>query len=65
MCKPRVKPASLIIGHDFCPGNVITPWPYGVIEAYSKFCAEGPWQYHSLTVEPHAVNPCPAYSPFE
>jgi hypothetical protein len=53
ICKSKVKPAGLIAGHDFCPGNVITPWPYGVIEACNKFCVEEGWQYRFLTVEPH------------
>lgn len=53
ICKSKVKPTGYIAGHDFCSGNAITPWPYGVIEACNKFCVEEGWQYRFLTMEPH------------
>jgi len=49
----KVKSGGFISGHDFCPGNVITPWPYGVIEACNKFCVEFEWEYRLITIEPH------------
>jgi predicted O-methyltransferase YrrM len=52
----KVKHAGFIAGHDYCPGNVITPWPYGVIEACNEFCVKEGWQYRFLTVEPHGHN---------
>jgi hypothetical protein len=52
----KVKLGGLIAGHDYCPGNVITPWPYGVIEACSEFCVQEGWQYRFLTAEPHGHN---------
>jgi hypothetical protein len=53
MCASKVKSTGLIAGHDFCSGNAITPWPYGVIEACNKFCVEEGWQYRFMTMEPH------------
>jgi hypothetical protein len=49
---PKIKPKGFIAGHDFCPGNVITPWPYGVVEACNKFCVEDRWQFRFLALEP-------------
>jgi hypothetical protein len=52
----KVKHTGFIAGHDYCPGNVVTPWPYGVIEACNEFCVKEGWQYRFLTVEPHGHN---------
>ncbi|MCY0096401.1 class I SAM-dependent methyltransferase [Hoeflea ulvae] len=49
----KVKADGFIAGHDFCVGNVITPWPYGVVEACTKFCVEYGWKFAYLTVEPN------------
>lgn len=49
----KVKDGGLILGHDYCTGNVITPVPYGVIEAVNKFCVDRDWGYLYLTVESH------------
>lgn len=49
----KVKSNGLIAGHDFCTGNVITPWPYGVVEACTKFCVDYGWKFAYLTVEPN------------
>lgn len=43
LCNKKVKPDGLIVGHGFCTGNVVTPVPYGVIEAVNKFCVEYNW----------------------
>lgn len=53
VCNKKVKSSGRILGHDFTSGNVITPWPYGVIEACHEFCIEFNWQYEYLTLEPH------------
>jgi predicted O-methyltransferase YrrM len=47
----KVKDHGFIAGHDFCAGNVIAPWPYGVIEACHMFCVEAGWQYRYLTLD--------------
>jgi predicted O-methyltransferase YrrM len=52
-CEQKLVTGGLIAGHDFCTGNVITPVPYGVIEAVNKFCVDRNWEYLYLTLEPH------------
>jgi hypothetical protein len=47
----KVKPDGFIAGHDFCVGNIIRPWSYGVIEACNQFCVEARWQYRFLTLD--------------
>lgn len=49
----KVKSDGRICGHDFTSGNVITPVPYGVIEACNEFCVKQGWRYEYLTLEPH------------
>lgn len=49
----KVKPEGRISGHDFTSGNVVTPVPYGVIEACNEFCMKQNWRYEYLTLEPH------------
>jgi len=49
----KVKRDGFIAGHDYCSGNVIRPWPYGVIEACHQFCIEEGWRYAFLTLEFH------------
>lgn len=53
---PRVKAGGLIAGHDYCTGNVISPWPYGVIEACNQFCVESGWKYRYMTLESSGHN---------
>ncbi|MDW9633602.1 class I SAM-dependent methyltransferase [Sinorhizobium meliloti] len=53
ICDRKVKQDGRIAGHDFCTGNVVSPFPYGVIEAVTKFCRDFGWQYEYITVEPH------------
>lgn len=52
-CSNKVKPDGRILGHDFTTGNVITPVPYGVIEACHEFCKNYGWRYEYLTLESH------------
>jgi len=52
ICQHKVKPGGRIAGHDFCTGNVITPVPYGVIEACNEFCFRENWRYEYLTLDP-------------
>ncbi|MDT2019450.1 class I SAM-dependent methyltransferase [Methylocella sp. CPCC 101449] len=56
IAEQKVRLDGYICGHDFCVGNVITPWPYGVIEACNKFCVEYGWRYSYLTVESNGHN---------
>jgi hypothetical protein len=53
LCKDKVKANGRICGHDFTSGNVITPVPYGVIEACNEFCVIQNWRYEYLTLESH------------
>ncbi|ARP97343.1 methyltransferase [Bordetella genomosp. 13] len=53
ICNRKVKPGGRIAGHDFCTGNVISPVPYGVVEAVTQFCVEDGWQYEYVTLEYH------------
>ena len=48
-----VRPSGRIAGHDHCTGNVVKPFPYGVIQAVAQFCVEDGWGYEYLTSEPH------------
>lgn len=52
ICKSKVKSGGRIAGHDFCTGNVITPVPYGVVEACNEFCVREGWRYEFLTLDP-------------
>jgi hypothetical protein len=52
LCKRKVKSGGRIAGHDFCTGNVITPVPYGVVEACNEFCVREGWRYEFLTLDP-------------
>jgi len=52
-CAAKVKNTGNILGHDFTSGNVVTPVPYGVIEACHEFCKQFGWRYEFLTLEPH------------
>lgn len=49
----KLKSNGRLMGHDFCPGNVITPVPYGVVQACNKFCLEYGWHYEYITLESH------------
>lgn len=53
ICDAKVKQDGYIAGHDFCTGNVVTPVPYGVIEAVCRFCVDRGWQFAYLTLESH------------
>jgi predicted O-methyltransferase YrrM len=53
---PKIRAGGFIAGHDFCTGNVVSPWPYGVIEACHQFCVEDGWQYRFLAMEPRGYN---------
>ena len=49
----KVKPDGIISGHDFCVGNVVAPYVYGVIQACCRFVQEAGWTFKYLTLEPH------------
>ncbi|MCB2093994.1 MAG: class I SAM-dependent methyltransferase [Rhodobacteraceae bacterium] len=48
-----LKSGGLILGHDFCNGNIVTPVVYGVIQAVNEFCVASNWRYHYMTLESH------------
>ena len=47
----KVRPDDLILSHDFCVGNVVHPYVYGVIQACCRFCRESGWEFWCLTLE--------------
>lgn len=49
----KVKPGGIIAGHDYTPGNIVGPVPYGVIQAVQEFCVRNDWRYICLTCESH------------
>jgi len=51
ICDAKVKRDGRIAGHDFCTGNVVTPVPYGVVEAVTRFCVEYAWEFEYLTLD--------------
>jgi len=51
LCHTKVKQDGRIAGHNFSAGNVVTPMPYGVIEACLKYCVDFGWRFEFLTVE--------------
>lgn len=53
LAAPKTKFDGRLMGHDFCVGNIITPWLYGVIQACNKFCLDQHWQYEYITLESH------------
>lgn len=53
LAQQKCRAGGRICGHDFTSGNVITPVPYGVIEACHEFCVNYDWEYEYLTLEHH------------
>ena len=53
LCAAAMKPGGLIVGHDFCTGNIVTPVLYGTIPAVNEFCVARDWHYVYLTLEYH------------
>ena len=47
----KVKPGGLILGHDYCIGNPVAPYVYGVIPAVNEFCVTAAWELTALSVE--------------
>jgi len=52
-CARILGPQGRIAGHDFCTGNIVGAFPYGVVEAVTQFCSQNDWQFEYLTVESH------------
>ncbi|GAP38211.1 class I SAM-dependent methyltransferase [Piscinibacter sakaiensis] len=48
----KVKPEGLIAGHDYCMGNWVSSYRYGVIEAVHEFCVDENWELVYLTLDP-------------
>jgi hypothetical protein len=53
---PRIRAGGFIAGHDYCTGNVVAPWPYGVVEACHAFCVEAGWRFRFLALEARGRN---------
>jgi hypothetical protein len=51
--KSKVKKGGVIAGHDYCQGNMISGWSYGVIQAVHEFCVKNDWKIKFLTTESH------------
>lgn len=47
----KVKKGGLISGHDYCQGNMISGWSYGVVQAVQEFCVNNNWKIKFLTCE--------------
>ena len=52
ICRQKVRAGGHIAGHDFCPGNVIAPVAYGVVEACLEFCEVNRWKFEYLALAP-------------
>lgn len=53
ICRNKVKPGGIIAGHDYTPGNLVTPVCYGVVPAVQEFCLQSQWRFLYLTCESH------------
>jgi predicted O-methyltransferase YrrM len=53
LSKLKVKKGGIIAGHDFCVGNVVAPYVYGVIQAACEFARSEGWAFTYITLEPH------------
>lgn len=47
----KVKPGGLIAGHDYCVGNWVSSYKYGVIEAVHEFCVAEDWELVYVTLD--------------
>ena len=52
----KIRPGGLLAGHDYCTGNVVTPVPYGVVEACHLFCVEAGWRFRYIALEERGRN---------
>jgi hypothetical protein len=53
IARHKVKKGGVIAGHDYCQGNMISGWSYGVIQAVHEFCVNENWRIKFLTSESH------------
>lgn len=53
LASKKVKAEGIIAGHDFCTGNVVAPYVYGVMQACHEFCVNHGYAYVYLTLESH------------
>ena len=53
LSKQKIKSGGTIAGHDFCVGNVVAPYVYGVIQAACEFARSEGWTFTYVTLEPH------------
>ncbi len=49
----KVKSGGFITGHDYCKGNIIKSFSYGVVQAVNQFCKKYNWEFIYLTHESH------------
>lgn len=47
----KIKPGGYICGHDYCQGNWVRGYKYGVVEAVHEFCVEQFWELIFVTVD--------------
>jgi hypothetical protein len=52
LCEPLIKPDGRIAGHDYCQGNAVMGYPYGVIQAVHEFCLAKNWVFDALSLAP-------------
>ena len=52
----KLKPGGYICGHDYCIGNWIAGFRYGVIEAVHQFCVARDFELIWLTRENHGAD---------
>lgn len=50
----RLKPAGVLMGHDYTRNVEALKWKWGVIEAVAQFCDQFNWRISHLTREDHA-----------
>lgn len=53
VCRLKMKPGGMILGHDYTVGNFECSVRYGVIEAVNEFCVRHDWELLYLTNESH------------
>jgi predicted O-methyltransferase YrrM len=51
LCASLVKDGGHIAGHDFCTGNPIIGYPYGVIQAVYEFCTKCRWTFVYIVLD--------------
>lgn len=61
----RLKPAGVLMGHDYTKNADSVKWGFGVVEAVNDFCAKYGWEIVALTAEDFAsykLQRCPDWT---